>query len=42
MEAVITSCAAACIRCVAVDPAGKRIAVSSECVAFLLPIGLRS
>ncbi|KAF8499832.1 WD40 repeat-like protein [Russula emetica] len=30
MEAVITSCAAACIRCVAVDPAGKRIAVSSD------------
>lgn len=36
MEAVVTSSAAACIRCIAVDPAGKRIAVSSECVIFLL------
>ncbi|KAI9461236.1 hypothetical protein BJY52DRAFT_217010 [Lactarius psammicola] len=30
MEAVVTSSAAACIRCVAVDPAGKRVAVSSD------------
>jgi chromosome transmission fidelity protein 4 len=30
MEAVVTSSAAACIRCISVDPAGKRIAVSSE------------
>ncbi|KAH9956929.1 WD40 repeat-like protein [Russula dissimulans] len=30
MEAVVTSSAAACIRCVVVDPAGKRIAVSSD------------
>ncbi|KAI0256176.1 WD40 repeat-like protein [Lactifluus subvellereus] len=30
MEAVVTSSAAACIRCISVDPAGKRIAVSSD------------
>ncbi|KAH9045120.1 hypothetical protein EDB84DRAFT_1469307 [Lactarius hengduanensis] len=30
MEAVVTSSAAACIRCIAIDPAGKRIAVSSD------------
>lgn len=30
MEGVVTSSAAACIRCVAVDPTGKRIAVSSD------------
>ncbi|KAI0305537.1 WD40 repeat-like protein [Multifurca ochricompacta] len=30
MEAVVTSSAAACIRCIAIDPPGKRIAVSSD------------
>jgi hypothetical protein len=42
MEAVVTSSAAACIRCVVVDPAGKRIAVSSECVVLPFPISLSS
>jgi hypothetical protein len=42
MEAVVTSSAAASIRCVAVDPAGKRIAVSSECVVLLFPMSLSS
>lgn len=42
MEAVVTSSAAACIRCAAIDPAGKRIAVSSECVVLLFPISLSS
>jgi hypothetical protein len=42
MEAVVTSSAAACIRCVAVDPTGKRVAVSSECVAPLFLMSLSS
>lgn len=42
MEAVVTSSAAACIRCVAVDPTGKRVAVSSECVAPLFTVSLSS
>ncbi|KAI0268637.1 WD40 repeat-like protein [Gloeopeniophorella convolvens] len=36
MDAVVTSSAAACIRCIAVDPAGKRIAVSSDEVVIKL------